>query len=61
MVVVVEVQVEEEEMMLVEEVVGVAFEEQPGGVRRVLRALMEEEARSRGWGYYTMGMEKVRF
>ena len=51
MVVVVEVQVEEEEMMLVVEVVGVAFEEQPGGVRR---ALMEEEARSRG-------LEKVRF
>ena len=48
MVVVVVVQVEEEEMMLVEEAVGVAFEEQPGGVRRVLRALMEEEARSRG-------------
>ena len=60
MVVVVEVE-DEEEMMLVVEVVGVAFEEQPGGVRRVLRALMEEEARSRGWGYYTMGMEKVRF
>ena len=49
----------EEEMMLVEEVVGVAFEELPGGVRRVLRALMEEEARSRGSD--TMGMEKVRF
>ena len=60
MVVAVEVEFEEE-MMLVEEVVGVAFEEQPGGVWRVLRALMEEEARSRGWGYYTMGMEKVRF
>ena len=52
------VEVEEEEMMLVEEV-GVAFEEQPGGVRRVLRALMEEEARSRGSD--TMGLEKVRF
>ena len=49
----------EEEMMLVEEVVGVAFEEQPGGVWRVLRALMEEEARSRGKD--TMGLEKVRF
>ena len=49
----------EEEMMLVEEVVGVAFEEQPGGVRRVLRALMEEEARSRGSD--NMGLEKVRF
>ena len=59
MVVVVEVEVEEEEMMLVEEVVGVAFEDQPGGVRRVLRALMEEEARSRGSD--TMGLEKVRF
>ena len=58
MVVVVEVE-DEEEMMLVVEVVGVAFEEQPGGVRRVLRALMEEEARSRGSD--TMGMEKVRF
>ena len=53
------VEVEEEEMMLVEEVVGAAFEEQPGGVRRVLRALMEEEARSRGSD--TMGLEKVRF
>ena len=58
MVVVVEVEFEEE-VMLVEEVVGVAFEEQPGGVRRVLRALMEEEARSRGSD--TMGMEEVRF
>ena len=58
MVVVVEVE-DEEEMMLVVEVVGVAFEEQPGGVRRVLRALMEEEARSRGSD--TMGLEKVRF
>ena len=45
----------EEEMMLVEEVVGVAFEEELGGVRRVLRALMEEEARSRGSD--TMGLE----
>ena len=59
MVVAFEVQVVEEEMMLVEEVVGAAFEEQPGGVRRVLRALMEEEARSRGSD--TMGLEKVRF
>ena len=58
MVVVVEVE-DEEEMMLVVEMVGVAFEEQPGGVRRVLRALMEEEARSRGSD--TMGLEKVRF
>ena len=55
MVVAFEVQVVEEEMMLVEEVVGAAFEEQPGGVRRVLRALMEEEARSRGSD--TMGLE----
>ena len=53
------VAVVEEEMMLVKEVVGVAFEEQLGGVRRVLRALMEEEARSRGSD--TMGMEEVRF
>ena len=59
MVVVVEVEFEEEEMMLVEEAVGAAFEEQPGGVRRVLRALMEEEARSRGLD--TVGLEKVIF